>query len=123
MIRDERGQVGSWLIKLLVVLAIVGFILVEFGAVVINRLQAGDIAGQAASEAGLVYSNTGNIQAAAERAEEFVEENGAELVDAEVMDQRMVVTLRKEAATRVIDRIGALEGLTEVTVTESAPLR
>lgn len=120
----EHGQiVVGWLIKVLLVLAVVGFVLIEAGAVVINRLQAGDVAGQAASEAGLTYSNTNNIDAARERAEEFVEQNDAEFVEAELLDGRMAVTVRKRASTRLVHEIDALEGLTTATVTESAPLR
>lgn len=125
MATDDRGQVSSWLVKLLVGMAIVGFIVIEFGSVLINRVQAADIAGQAATEAGLVYSNRRNIDAAEKRAEEFCEQNGAEFVDLAVNEQEdtISVTLRKEASTRVLHRIDALEGIIEVTVTESAPLR
>lgn len=120
----ETGQVSSWVLKLILGVAIVGFLLIEFGSVVITRLQAGDVAGQTAQEAGFTYDR-GNLEAAEARAEAYAEENDAEFVDLELRreDEEICVTVRKTASTIVIHRIGFLEDLTESEASECAPLR
>lgn len=125
IVRDERGQVASWLIKLLVALAIVGFLAIEFGAVVINRLQTQDVADQTAAEAGIVYVDQRSEDAAADRAEEFAEDNNAKFIGLDVDTRRgeMLATVEKTAGTRVIQRIGALRGLVTARATGEAPLR
>lgn len=122
---NDRGQVSAWLVRLLLLLAVLGFLLIEFGAVVINRVQAGDVAGQAAAEAGIAFANSNRVEAAEARAEEFAELNDAEFVDLRIERREglIYVTVRKTAATRVIHRIGVIEDLAEAEVTESAPLR
>lgn len=123
---DDSGQVSSWLLKILFWVAILGFVLIEFGSVVIVRIQTGDVAGQTAQEAGIAYSNTG-FQRAEARAEEYAELNDAVYVDDSLEirqeEDEICVTVRKTASTFVIHRIDALEGLTEAEATECAPLR
>ena len=123
--RTDAGQISSWLVKLVLGVAIVGFLVLEFGAVVVNRLQIGDIASTAGTEAGLYYSNTKDEEAAKGVAEAYVKKNGAELVAFDVVLERneVVVTARKNASTRLIHKISALEGLVEIETTETVPLR
>lgn len=122
---DERGQVSSWLVKLLVSVAIGGFLLLEGGSMVVNRLQAGDIAGQAASEAGIVYENRGNFDRAEDRAADFVVENNGEFVAFEVAQdgESVSVTVRKTATVFLVDRFEVFDDMVTVEVTESAPIR
>ncbi len=124
-IRTEDGQVSSWLIKLIIVVGVVGFALLEGGAVVINRIQAQDAAGRAASEAGFVYSNRGDVDAATRRATDIVEQLGAEFVGLAVdqADREVAVTVTKTANTRLLHRFEQTAGLTEAEVTERAPMR
>lgn len=123
---DDSGQVSSWLLKILFWVAVVGFVLIEFGSVVIVRIQTGDVAGQTAQEAGIAYSNSG-FQRAEARAEEYAELNDSTYVDDSLAVDRendeICVTVQKTASTFVIHRIGALEDLTEAEATECAPLR
>lgn len=123
---DDAGQVSSWLLKILFWVAILGFVLIEFGSVVIVRIQTGDVAGQTAQEAGIAYSNRGFERAEA-RAEEYAELNDAVYVDDSLEirqeDDEICVTVRKTASTVLIQRIDALEDLTEAEATECAPLR
>lgn len=123
---DDAGQVSSWLLKILFWVAILGFVLIEFGSVVIVRIQTGDVAGQTAQEAGIAYSNRG-LERAEARAEEYAELNDAVYVDDSLEirqeDDELCVTVQKTASTIVIHRIDALEDLIEAEATECAPLR
>lgn len=124
-IRAEDGQVSSWLIKLIVIVAVVGFAVLEGGAIVVNRIQAQDIAGRAATEAGFVYSGRGDVDAATARATEVTEQLNAEFV-ALAVDQgarEIAVTVKKTANTRLLHRFEQTAGMTVAEVTERAPLR
>lgn len=125
IVRDEGGQVASWLIKLLLIVAVVGFLVIEFGAVVVNRLQVQDVADQTAAEAGIVYVDRRSQDAAVERAEEFAQDNGAEFVELTVDERQRVirVTVTKQASTRVLHRIDLFEGLVDARAEGQAPLR
>jgi hypothetical protein len=124
IVGNERGQISGWLIRLVVFVGIGGFLLLEFGAVAVNRLQAGDLASEAAAQAGIVYFNTRSLEAAEDEAKEYVADK-AELLDVSVdpQVQEISVTLRKTASTILIDRIEALDDVITIEVTESAPLR
>jgi hypothetical protein len=126
--RDEDGQIISgWLVRLVVVVAIVGTILIEGGAVVFNRLQAKDIADQASAEAGISYFAYGqSVDAARTRAREYVEgEQHARFVDVRVdqASSTIFVTVEKTANTRIVQRIGSLKKYTVAHTTGNAPLR
>jgi hypothetical protein len=121
---DERAQVGSWLVKVIIWVGLVGFLVIEFGSVLVNRVQAQDLASEAAVEANLMDDRSPRLETARARAEEFVGDK-AEVLEVSVdrAAGTLSVTLRKQARTFVVHRIEALEGLATVTVTESVPLR
>ena len=121
---DERGQVGSWVIKVIVWVGLVGFLVIEFGSVLVNRIQAQDLASEAAVEANLMDDRSPNLERARARAVEFVGDK-AEVLEVTVdrATSTLSVTLRKQARTFVIHRIEALAGLASATVTESVPVR
>lgn len=125
IIRDASGQVASWLIKLLVIIVVLGFVVIEVGAVVANRLQVQDIADQTAAEAGIVYVDRRSVEAAEARAEEYAEENDAEFVElsVDVQQREISVTLEKRASTRVLHRISAFDDMLTPRATGRAPLR
>lgn len=106
-------------------LAIVGALLLEGGAVLINHLQASDVASRAATEAGLVYANRGDTRAAEARAVEITEREGAEFVSFNVNRERneTSVTVERSARTQFIHRWEPLERFATVETTETAPIR
>lgn len=122
----ERGIITSWLVKVVLTVAVAGFVLLEVGAVVFNILQTRDVADQAAAEAGITYlANNGSLQSAEERAREFVEDSGVKLLElrTDPAARTITVVVEKRASTRVVHRIDALKDMTVVKATGSAPLR
>lgn len=121
---SQSGQVSAWLIRMLAIVAIVGFLAIEGGAVVINRVQVQDLAGEAAQEAGLTFSRIHGIDPARARAEEYVA-GKAEVLDVTVNQAQteITVTLRKTAHTFIIQKIEKLKSLTVSTTSETAPIR
>jgi len=121
----EAGQAVSWLLKMLLGVAVAAILLIDFGAVVINRVQAADLAGEAATQAGFVYANSGDLEAAEKEAVDYVR-GSAEILDVVIGPERdaITVTLRKIAATKVfIHRWSVTKDLAEATASGTAPLR
>ncbi|HEY7876545.1 MAG TPA: hypothetical protein VIG64_15635 [Actinomycetota bacterium] len=112
---DERGILVSWLVKLLLGLAIAGVILFEVGAIVVNTFtlssSANDIAIALATSVQQSGSASPNLTQLETQAKDLAKEAGARLVDVELdTSERVVrVTLRRRADTLVVQRFGAIE--------------
>jgi Tfp pilus assembly protein PilX len=122
--RREAGFVVSWLIRLVVVLAIAAVALFEVAGVMIARVSAAETARVAAQEAGFAYKKAGNLQLAqtAARAEA---DKGKAMLDSVVVNPQaatVTVTLHKQATTLLIHRIKPLSGYATATATETTPL-
>jgi hypothetical protein len=111
---DERGIIVSFLIKVVIGLAIAGFVLIEGGQIVFARITAEDVADRAASDGARAYQDTGDVRSAHRAAMEVAEEDDAKLRKFVVnpADGSVRVVVRKRADTLLVDKIGFLEGLT-----------
>jgi hypothetical protein len=113
---DERGILVSWLVKLLLGLAVAGLILFEVGAIAVNTFTlsstANDIAIElttAVTQSGSLTPNESQLQG---QARDLAKEAGARLValDIDSTERTVHVTLRRRADTLVIQRFSAIEG-------------
>jgi uncharacterized membrane protein len=66
--RDQRGIVASYMVKLILVIALIGMVFVEGGAVVFSKLQAQDLAESAAVAGASSWWHTKNAANAREQA-------------------------------------------------------
>lgn len=114
--RDERGIILSFLIKLILVLAVVGIAAVDVTSVLWARYQAQDLAETAARAAAERLQETGSVPGARTAAAEAVADRAP---DARLgasfavrPDGSVRVTVVKEARTLVVRYIGFLEGFT-----------
>lgn len=123
-IRDQRGIVIDWLIKLIVILVVVGVVLFEVVAVVLVRATAADTASKAAQEAGFTYRDTRDEKRARQTAEEFVEGEGVTLTGFDVDTEEDVIRVeaRKEAKTLFIHRFEFFQKYVIAEVTQTAPV-
>jgi hypothetical protein len=114
LVSDERGIVVSFLIKVVIGLAIAGFILAEAGQIIFARITAEDVADRAAQAAASEYEDNGDIDTAHRVAVDIAEEDEAKLKKFVVnpADGSVRVVVRKRADTLVVDKIGFMEGLT-----------
>jgi hypothetical protein len=117
---DRGGIVTGWLLKLVLSFAILGLVVYEAGAVVLSRVQVDQIAIDAARDAGFSYGKDGSTAKAEQTAAAHAARNGAAVVDFRVdrQNETVTVTVRKNASTLVIHRLGFLEGLTEAETTQ-----
>lgn len=110
-LRDERGIIVSWLVKLAVGLAIVGVVLFDAGAIAVNAFTlsstADDIANALATsvqQSGTASVNQNQLE---DQAQELADDAGAKLVSVTVdTNARIVkVRLRRRADTLIVRRV------------------
>jgi len=114
--RDERGLIVSSFVKLVVFLLLLFLAGVETASVVFARVQTQDTAEQVAFDAAVNYRDHGDVQAAREAAEIYVEgkDPDSELRQFEVRSDGSVrVVVFRQARTLFIHRIGFLKEFTE----------
>jgi hypothetical protein len=124
--RDERGIIVSWIIKIVLGVALAGVLLFEAGAIVIATVNADNAARSAAQEAVATYANTKNLEEAKKDAQKL-----AAAVDAVVIEfsanaggaggqASATVKVRKDAKTLFVHRIGFLKKYASPTATSTA---
>ncbi|MFA5890588.1 MAG: hypothetical protein WDA27_06520 [Actinomycetota bacterium] len=119
---NEHGITLTRIVLLLIVIAAFVF---EGGAVVVARVQADRLAIDAADEAGGVYARSGSTAKAEVAARDIVELGGGELANFSVSRSQLTVkvTVRKQARTFVIHRIGALRKFSVAEVTHQGEVQ
>jgi hypothetical protein len=110
VLRDERGIVVSWLLKLLVSIAIVGLVAFEAGAILVAHVSADSAASDAAGVAAFVVALGGNDRSAQNAANEAAAKDGAKLISFAVAadGKTVTVTIEKTARTMIVQRISQL---------------
>ena len=119
----ERGEISSWLLQLLIVLAIVGLIVYEAVALAITAVRVDDLAREVARSARDEYRAEQSLASARAVAEEAAGEEEATVVTLETDEDALIVTLEKDANTLVVHRIGPLADRLTPTATRRADLR
>ena len=121
--RNEQGIVLTWLLQVVMVLAIVGTVLFDAGSVAWNYFgvdtKADDIALELSNMADSNRTAT-EIEAEAKR---LAKEAGGRYVKGslEITDELVTVGFRREATTLVISRVGAISDWGRASATGSAP--
>ncbi|MDQ3958412.1 MAG: hypothetical protein M3273_08840 [Actinomycetota bacterium] len=132
MLRDERALITSWLIRLLVGLALVGVVLFDAGSIVVNYLSLDSTADEiAVSVSTLVGSGSASVPNAkcdrrsglqiCREVQELAREAGARLVEASFDSEGVFhLTVRRAADTLIVERIGAIEDWGRATASARA---
>jgi hypothetical protein len=114
--------IAGWLVKIVVVIALVGFAALELGSPLWTRAQLDGIAHDAADEGARVLKDTHDHQKACAAAEAQAEQDGATLTacDAplDVANPEAVrVTLFKQAKSYLLHKFGPTKEWYAVTIT------
>lgn len=108
VLRDEHGLIVGWLGKLLMAFVLVGIVIFDGGAILINFFTldstADDIAREITTDTiGQSFVSQANLEAAAR---EHAREAGARLVSVSVDESRRIqLVLRRRATTLVVGKI------------------
>lgn len=110
VMRNERGIIADWLIKLVVGFVVVGVILFDGGSILVNFFTLDNSADSIAVSVSTSIAGGRDVPATVheEEARELAQEEGARLVGFEIDRENRVVrvTLRRRADTLVVGRIG-----------------
>lgn len=121
--RDERGLVGKFIVVWLLIVGLLGVAAVDFASIAFTTFRLSDIAASAAAEAASQSNRGAKETAACKAAEQTVQgQDGDVQVIAcrEIAGDRFSITVRKEAATLLVDQLDFLSKYGRVTRTESA---
>lgn len=117
-------MITGWLVKLVLGIAIVGFLAIELGTPVIVRTQLDGLAHDAADEAGFVIRDRGSPEAAQQAAAAIAAKDDATVEAFSVDEQgKVTVTLRKEARSYLLKKWDRLKGWYDIkkTATSEGP--
>lgn len=126
----DRGQVTSFMIKVVVAVAAVGILVVEFGSPFVTRVtldnDAQNIVQEGAHHLARVNYDT---ESALEVIQPDIEKAGIEVRQFEIVEPRdgstpyLQITVARKAKSLFAHNIGALKGYYDVEVTATAPLQ
>lgn len=120
---DERGIVASFMLRLVLVLALIGIVFVEGGAIVFSKLQAQDIAESAAVAGAGSLSHTHSANTARAEAIRWMNDKSerAQMTAFTASpDGSVTVTVRLRANTVLLQHIGFLAPYTVSRATATA---
>lgn len=120
--RNEHGVVLTWLLQIVLVIAVVGTVLFDAGSIAWNYFAVDTRADDMALElSGRVEDlSPAQLEVAARR---LARDAGGKYVKGslELTEDRLRVGFRRDAQTLVVGRIGAISDWAEATATGSAP--
>jgi Flp pilus assembly protein TadG len=115
--------IAGWLAKIVVVIALLGFAAVELGSPLWTRAQLDGIAHDAADEAARILRDTNDFPKAEAAAKKKAEDDKAvATVVSRVGNDKVSVTVFREAKSYVLHNFGPTKDWYDVTVTASADL-
>lgn len=127
-------MIGGWLLKIVIVIGLLGFVLVEAGSPIIVHAQIDGAAHDAADNAAAEYRNSANIDAARAKCQAVADDKGAKIVvsrsapvtgcDPDGNDPTVWhVTLEKEARSVLFKKWSRLRHYYDVKVSASSQKR
>ena len=124
LLRDERGVIVNFLLKTMIVFALLGLVAYDLGQVVVAQVKAQDTASAAAQAGADMYYGSKNVQRARTAADEAAasQDPTSRIVAFTVnVDGSVSVTVERTANTLVVARIPPLRrfGLQKATDQES----
>jgi Flp pilus assembly protein TadG len=113
--------IAGWLVKIVVVIALVGFAAFELGSPLITRAQLDSTAHDAADEAARVYANTHDQEKACDAANELASHESVTVTACDSLQegtvQQVRVTVFKEAKSYLLKKFGPTKDWYGVTIT------
>lgn len=118
-------MVGSWLVKIIVGIAVFGFVVFEAGSPLIARAQADDAATQIADQTAFRLRSTFNQRTLDQSCAEEAAEREVEVVrcDYDNATSEVVITARKQARSLVLKNVSATADWYRPEVTARSKLK
>jgi uncharacterized membrane protein len=131
LLSDERGAVGFSLVRWAIIIILLGLVVIEGGSIIFTTIGLQNAADAAALDAADTWKTSRNLPAARaaalmaldQRQQEDARVPAAEFEADGAPTYEVRFTVKKQASTLLVHRIGFLEGLAEVEVdTEARPV-
>lgn len=114
----ETGDIIlSWLLRLVVTIAVLALVVFEVVTVVLASVRADDAAGEVARAAAVAYGSSGSLERAGEAAAQVADERDVRLDLLEQDGATVVVEVSAEAGTILLHRFPGTEELRTRTAT------
>lgn len=116
-INNERGVIGDWIIKVVLMLAVIGVAVFDIGAIAVNSFGLNSTATDIANEIAPAPGELLTQQSVEREAAELATNARARLVKVtfDRANNTVSIRIRRRADTLVIGRIGPLEDWTRAT--------
>lgn len=129
--RDERGQTTTFFLKLVVTIAVVGFVVLDLGGPLLARIQMDNDARNATSEVTKLYGTSGgDVGAVQARLEQQLEGTGVTVAAIEVTppevkggDSVLHITYQRDVKSWLFGRLGPLKDWYHVEVTTDTDVK
>ena len=113
-------MITGWLVKLIIIIAILGFAVIEIGSPIVTRVQLDDALHQSADDAAQTYFQTHNADQAKATAQNDADNKSFTLLGFSVDDQGVThVKGSKQAKSLLLHRISQTKSWYDVTETVS----
>lgn len=117
-------MIGGWLVKVLVGIALIGFIVVEGGSPLVARAQADDAAHEIANEASFRLRDSFTQAALDDACTTEAAKHEVTVLECKVNEkQEVVVKVQKHARSFLLDRFDATKDWYDVTASATAERR
>lgn len=113
-------MITGWLLKIVLVFVLLGFILVEAGSPLITRAQLDEVAHDAADNAALDLLDRNDVNRARTIAEEIVAEEDAALKSFSIDQAGVHVTVERQARSLLLKKVKQFESWYDVEVSATA---
>lgn len=114
-------MISGWLIKVVVGIALAGFLVIEIGSPLLKKAELDDAAHRAADEAALEFFDSKNIEAAKEVCSEIAEEEDVNLDHCDLdANGHIAVTVSDTARSFVFGKLDATKKFYEVEAEATA---
>jgi hypothetical protein len=121
----ESGAVGWLIVMWLVVVAVIGVTAIDAGSIAFTKFRLADVASSASSQAANNFKGSKNVETACQAAIASIAASDANAKLAnkgcvvDVPTGTVTITVRKEAKTILVGRLGFTKHFTKVTATET----
>jgi uncharacterized membrane protein len=125
-VQDQRGLIGFSLIRWTIILVLIGVVIIEGGSIIFTSIGLQSAADAAAVDAASTWQETRDLEAAkgaALRTLDEKEQDEARIVSIEAENTppfKVRLTVRKQASTLIVHRIGFLADFARVDVEAEA---
>lgn len=129
--RDDRGQTTTFVVKLVVTVAVIGFVVLDLGGPLLARIQMDNDARNATSEVTKLYSASGgDVDAVQGRLEQQLEGTGISVASIEATPPQVKggasvlhITYQRDVKSWLFGRLAPLKNWYHIEVTTDTEVR